>query len=369
LQWRRVSAVALFVGAASLPVAALALFNQLSYGDPLGIHLRSNLAPVTSGETSDVLRQLLGVLGGFGGSGPETVALGLALPLAWGAGWIAGRRESAGAGFWLAALLPILAWATGIFRVMGAPDPLAALVRYNGLLLQLPLSGLAGMGLARVMRESSLAPLRLGVVAGVAFLLAALLFGIVSGSPLGYGVHWGPRKLLPALPALVALWMVAISPEAASRARRLAWAAAVAAGIASTILSVGFLVEQKAEARRFADVILEHSEDVVVSTHPYTPVQLFSLWDERRMLVAERAGAMMRVASNLGRQRIGEFLLIGKPSLATHTVGDGVRCKVVLRYRGRRFHYLDGDLQHCRVDSFRGSELAPRRSRRLLSPR
>jgi hypothetical protein len=369
LRWRRVSAVALFLAAASLPVLALGLFNQLSYGDPLGVHLRSNLAPVTSGAADDLARQLLGVLAGFGGSGPETIALGVALPLAWGAGWLAGRRDPPGLGLWVAALLPILAWATGLYRVIGASDPLAALVRYNGLLLQVPLCGMAGLGLARLTRDPSLAPLRLGVYAGLGFLVAALVFGIASGSPLGYGVHWGPRKLLPALPALVALWLVAISPETSSRARRAAWMAPVAAGVASTLLSIGFLAEQKAEARRFADVVLEHSDDVVVSTHPYAPVQLFSLWGERRMLVAERAGAMMQVASTLGRQRTGEFLLIGKPSLASHTVGDGVRCEVVVRHRGRRFHYLDADLQHCKVDSFRGSELSPRRSPRLLSPR
>jgi len=361
--------VAVFLAAASLPLLGLALFNQQSYGDVLGIHLRSNLAPVTSGGAGEVFRQLLGVVAGFGGSGPERLALGLALPLAWVAGWIAGRRSSPGAGFWLASTLPILAWATGIFRVVGATDPLEALVRYNGLLLQIPLSGLAGMGLARLLREDSLAPLRLGILAGLFFLAAALLLGIASGSPIGYGVHWGPRKLLPALPALVALWTVALPPETGSRARRLAWWAPVAAGLASTVLSIGFLAEQKAEARRFADAVLEYSDDVVVSTHPYAPVQAFSLWSERRLLVAERAGAMMRVATNLGHERTEEFLLIGKPSLASHTVGDGVRCVVVYEYRGRRFHYLDGDFQHCRVDVLRGGEPRSRRSPLGIRPR
>jgi hypothetical protein len=350
LQRRRASHIGLFLAAAAVPILALAGFNQAVYGDPLGVHLPANLELLAGGGPAEAVRQVIGALSGLGVGGAETIALGLALALAWGAGWIAGRRASAAWAFWVAATLPLLAWGYGVFQLMVASDPLEALVRYNGLLLQLPLSGLAGLGLARVLGDPTLAPLRIGVFAGLAFLAAAVGIGVATGSPLAFGVHWGPRMLLPAVPALVALYLAALPPPGPGRARRLVWGASLAAGLLSSVLSVGFLVEQKREAARLEQEVLENSDDIVVSTHPYAPVQLFSLGSQRRVLVAERAGAMMRVVATLSRNGGGEFLLIGRPSTVDHTFGERVRCDVVARHRGRRITYLDADLQRCEVE-------------------
>jgi hypothetical protein len=343
--------VTAFAAGAAAPLAALALFNQAFYGDPRGGHVAANLAGgVFAGRVvADRFGALPGLLGGFGHSAGERWAftlLALALPLT---GALAPRRlrESS----WLPLALAaagLAAWGVAAARMLAGPSRLAALVQHNGLLLQWPMLALAGLGIARIWRDPDWSALRIGVGAGLfyaAFLLTAgILLPSGFGAQVGVGVHWGPRVLLPAIPALVVL--AAAGAQGRRPAARLAWGALLLAGVASSALSVWFLAQQKLEAARFGERLRAEAHRVVLTTNPFLGQQLAPLWQQKAFLLALDPGSLRGAAQAI--QRAGEpgFVLIA-PAGALSGALPGLACSPAFEHRGRYLDYFDLDAVRC----------------------
>ena len=100
----------------------------------------------------------------------------------------------------------------------------------------------------------------------------------------GFGMHWGPRALLPAFPALIALAVAAVRRQGAPTSRRFAAASSiasvslVAAGLLSSAHAVWFLAEQKADAQSFQTAVRALSPRYVVNTHPLLAQHVAALW-------------------------------------------------------------------------------------------
>jgi hypothetical protein len=248
------AAALVFMGAAPA-LAGLALFNSAAFGHPLGVHVAYNVHALPP--LAESVRDFGALVAGLGATPAEGIALagGTVASLLLGV-FVARGDRALPACAAAASLLGIGAWLRGSLAIFSAEIPFVELVRFNGFAVQMPLVCLAGIGAARFRRRAELAPLRLGVVAGVGFLALAMAFRVTL-SDFSSGGHWGPRMLLPALPALVALAIAAVQRAAVSGAcgRRLvpaAWIALVAAGLLSSGLATKLLMAQKLEARELA---------------------------------------------------------------------------------------------------------------------
>jgi hypothetical protein len=252
------------------------------------------------------------------------------------------------------------AWGFGFARMIGADRPLSELVRYNGLLVQMPMLCLAGVGLRRVWERSpEYAGIRVGALAGAAFLALAVALGIASDSGFGVqanlGVHWGPRVLLPAMPALAALAMAAVRSEALGpaprlvRSTRIAWALLVVAGLLSSAHATWFLAQQKLESRRFQSALTALRPRFAVTVVPMLAQQLSRVWNEKPMLLVQDPRSLQRLVRAMPRRSVREFLFIAPEGAAPLSGIPGLDCQLAESHRGRHLHYLDLDIQRCAI--------------------
>jgi hypothetical protein len=284
----------------------------------------------------------------------EIALMGVAVAIA---AWLQWRRP--GVLLWLVAgaalpALALLALNAGLYG-----SPLDALVRHNGLLIQMPMFALVGFGAASL-GERVCASLRVGLLAGSLFLLFALIAGVGFGSGYGvqsgFGVHWGPRVLLPALPAVVALAVAAIraglgsSVGAVVRVSRAAALALLLAGLLSSALATAILAEQKRDAARFQQAVRNRPERFMLSTHPLLAQHLAGLWDEKPQLLATDSASLTAAVVGLRAGGAAPFLLV-VPDGAPAASLAGASCATVDRYRGEWLHYFDLDIQGCRFKS------------------
>ena len=344
--------IAAFAAGAAGTLAALALFNAAFYGDPRGGHVAANLAGgVLAGRgAADRFSALPGLLGGFGhGSGERWwfTLLALGLPLA---GALAPRRARESSWLPLAlAAAGLTVWAFAAGWMLAGRSRLQELVLHNGLLLQWPLLALAGLGISRVWRDPAWSATRIGVTAGLFFAALTLAAGILLpsgfGAQVGAGVHWGPRVLLPALPALVVL--AAAGAQARPPAAQLAWNVLALAGVASTALSVWFLAQQKLEAARFTQRLLEEPQRVILTTNPFLGQQLAPLWRQKAILLALDPTALRAGAEAI--QRAGEFgfVFVAPAGARLSGVLPGLACSPAFQHRGRHLDYFDLDAERC----------------------
>jgi hypothetical protein len=364
IRWRRPAAPAWLAAGAALPAAGLLLVNALVYGTPLGVHLLASAGTgaaasgLPEGATIGPARVFVSLLAGFGKGDLEVALLGAAVLAAPVAGWLAARRGRA-----LAPVLAVVtlaglaAWLLGAARTFAAARPLGELVRYNGLLVQMPMFCLAGVGLQRVFHRPQLAEIRLGVLAGLLFLALAVLAGMASGSgygvQAGFGVHWGPRVLLPAFPALVALAVAAVAGDGEPASRRLtavsraALAALALVGLLSSTHAAMLLSEQKADAVRFQTAVRALSPRYVVTTHPLLAQHVAALWREKPMLLVGDPRALEQVIAGLRARGVREFVFVAPGGAPVIGWIDGLDCRLAKRQRGRRLHYFDLDIQTC----------------------
>jgi hypothetical protein len=342
--WREIAALAL---GAAVPGAALATFNNALYGHPLGVHVSYNVH--ASPPASQILRDVGALLSGYGADATEGALLAAAAlgALALGALVVRDDRRHTLA-ISVAAVLGLAAWARGAGAIAGAAIPLVELTRFNGFAIQLPLFCLAGVGFARLRRTPELAPLRLGILAGLGFLAFALPFR-VAFSDFSSGGHWGPRMLLPAVPALVALSLAEVT--ARSRAVwRTVWVALVAAGLLSSTLSLRLLDAQKRESRALRDRIAAVEAEVVVTNFPALSQQLPALWQDRPLLLVNDAAGFSEIAHTLGREGVASFLFV-KAAYRRLARTPGAACELAGRHRGRHVaRVFDADLLRCRPD-------------------
>jgi hypothetical protein len=341
-----------FAAGAAVPVAALALFNTVFYGDPRGGHVAANLAGgVLAGRVvADRFSALPGLLGGFGRSAGERwslTLLALALPLA---GAFAPRRARESS--WLPLALAagaLAAWGIAAARMLAGPARLEALVQHNGLLLQSPLIALAGLGVARVWRDPGWSALRIGVASGLLFAALVVAAGMLLpsgfGAQVGAGVHWGPRVLLPALPALLAL--AAAGAQERRPDTRLGWKLLGFACLASSALSVWFLAQQKLEAARFGERLRAEAQRVVLTTNPFLGQQLAPLWPQKAFLLALDPASLRAAAQAI--QRAGEpgFVFVAPAGAQLGGALPGASCSPAFEHRGSYLDYFDLDVLRC----------------------
>jgi hypothetical protein len=341
-------AAALVSAGAAPALAGLALFNTAAYGHPLGVHVAYNVHALPP--LADSIRDLGALVAGLGATPAEGTALAAGAVASLLLGLFVARNDRAlPACVAAASLFGLAAWLRGSLAILGAEIPFVELVRFNGFAVQMPLVCLAGIGAERVRRLADLAPLRLGVVTGAGFLALAMLFRVTL-SDFSSGGHWGPRMLLPAAPALLALTIAAVQPAASSGARGrglvlAAWVALVAAGLLSSALATKLLVAQKLEARELERRIASAPQNVVVTTHPALGQQLAGLWGDKPMLLAQSPADLNRIAADLNRSGVEEFLLVRRRGPGG---APGARCALVGRHRGRFVERLfDVDLLRC----------------------
>jgi hypothetical protein len=369
LQWRRPGVLLWLVAGAALPALALLALNEGLYGSPLGAHLaasrgaRAGSAGLSEPADISALRALPSLLAGIGRNAGERALLGIAALAAPLLGWVARRRvraASALAAAWaLVAAVGLAAWGLGVVRMLVADQPLDALVRHNGLLIQMPMFALVGLGAASLGQRVCVS-LRVGLLAGSLFLLFALIAGVGFGSGYGvqsgFGVHWGPRVLLPALPAMVALAVAAIRAGLGSsvgvvvRVSRAAALALLLAGLLSSALATAILAEQKRDAARFQQAVRARPERFMLTTHPLLAQHLSGLWDEKPQLLATDLASLTAAVVGLRAGGAAQFLLVvpaGAPAVSL----AGASCATVDRYRGEWLHYFDLDIQGCRFAS------------------
>jgi hypothetical protein len=355
LQRRRLGEVAWLAAGAAPLGAALVAFNLRAFGHPLGVHVGENVGLRPSLTATQALGDLGAVLAGAGatpGEGAWLAAALLAAVLAGAALAWRGRRLWCGLAVCLG--LGLAAWGVGFRALAVSPHPLLTLTQYNGLLVQMPAAALAGMGSVLVWRDPGLAPLRLGVAAGLTFLVLALALR-VSVTPFATGGHWGPRMLLPALPALAALALASLRAglgSGATAGRRLAGvgaAALVTAGLASSVLALRLLDSQKRDTLELQQAILAAPPEVAVTNHPALGAQLPALWTRKPLLLVRDAAALRRLAAGLQQRGVERWLYVWRPTLGPPP--DAVstaRCRRMGVHRGRRVpQAFDVDLLVC----------------------
>ncbi len=347
--------VGAFAAGVGVPVAALIVFNVAYYDNPLGGHLLANLGPdAPAGGQLSRFTAVPGLLGGLGhgpGGRGAFALLGVVLPLA-GAMAPCRLRNSSVLALGLA-LAGLVGWGLAGSRMLTAARPLSQLVAHNGLLLQWPMLVLAGLGARRLFEDPACRALRTGALAGALFAVLVLAWGIALpsgfGVQVGAGVHWGPRVLLPAFPALVLFALAAA--HGGTPGARVAWGALALAGVLSTAHATAFLVHQKLDGARFIERVLELEPRALVTSHPFLPQHFAALWDDKTWLLAPDANSMQAATLALRSGGEREFLYVvpaGKP-LASWL--PGVQCALAFEHRGRHLHYLDLDVQRCRFET------------------
>ncbi len=345
-----------FCAGVAVPVAALLLFNSAFYGNALGGHVAATLGSSSAASAfaahagADRTAAVPGLLGGFGHDAGERLAfalLGVGLPLA---GAIAPRRLRNGRvlGPGLAAA-GLAAWGLAACRMLGTSAPLQELVLHNGLLLQWPMLALAGLGARRFLEDPRCDPLRTAALAGALFAALAVAAGVLLPSGFGVqsgaGVHWGPRVLIPALPAFVLFaWLAGLGRASALR---FALGALVLAGVASTALSIWFLVHQQLDAARLAERLRALPPPVLVTHHPLLAQHLAGLWREKIILLGTDLAAIRGAAQAVARGGQDAFLFAASPGAPVASWLPGNRCALEFAYRDTRLHYLELDVLRC----------------------
>ena len=364
LQRRRIADGVIFSLGAAPAVVGLLVFNWALFGHPLGLHVVGSVAGSAWASGFDVefsaagLARFLGSvgvqLGAVGAGAGEARIFALALVAIGLIGGIAARRRDWGTiPVALTLVLGLGAWLFGSSRILFGGWPMLRLVQYNGLLVQLPLFCLVVVGTAAVWRLPANARLRLGVFAGLLFLALEVAFR--GTTQLFTGGQWGPRELLPALPAVVGVAGAAVQGERAADGSsgssalgtgllRLGGVALVSAGLLSTALSVWLLGQQKQEAGHLQQAILDAPTEVVLTTKSVLAPHLAAIFHQRSVLWVQDEDTFRRIAANLRSHGVDEFLLV-TPADAAWPTG----CSPWLRRRGRFVHYSDSDLFLCDV--------------------
>jgi hypothetical protein len=220
-------------------------------------------------------------------------------------------------------------------------------------MVRVPVICLAGIGAVMIWRHRAYAALRLGVSAGLLFLAAGIPLRVLF-SDFMTGGHWGPRMLLPAMPALVALGIGALrSGLGAARGplRALTATAAVLlvlACLASNGVATWLLDRQKREVQRLQAAILSARQEVVVTNYPALGQQLAAIWGIKPMLLVG-SGNIAPVLEAARDNGLEEFLFLHRPPLG-RALGriPGAHCTFAGRHLGRYAPVVfDVDLQAC----------------------
>lgn len=269
----------------------LVLFNLALYGTPLGAQVAANFGEpdMAPGMTASRL-QVAGDL--------------LVGPSQWWPVWL---------GAWLGAILAATtAPALRPWAVAGL-----ALCAAGGLLATQPYD-LHWTGAANAATLILLAPLglRLYHARPAARLLggAALVYtvGVLLSAPNSGGAQWGPRYLLPVLPAAAVLALAAarrlIAPAAPGRALAAgALLILIAACIGTQARGVELLERSLADNQRIVRVVNARPAGLIVTDAPFGPQLLAPLFFERPILYVQRPEFWPPLRELLGARRVDAF--------------------------------------------------------------
>jgi hypothetical protein len=348
-----------WLAAGALPMALVLLGLHLwIYGDPLGPHVSGNVgvneATARAG-AAGLARRVGALLAAHGGSLGAHLVWVAAAAAAVGGGALAARAGRSALALGIATPVGVVASIHAARHVATASSPYLALPYYNGLLPQVPWCALAGIGAVHLRREAALRPLRLPVTVGVAFLALMIPFR-VGLSDFFTGGAWGPRMLMPAVPALMLLAVAACGVGVSRRVAGTAVAALALAALYSTGVSAWLLAGQKAEVAHLESVLRAAPQPVIVTDHPALAQQLPGLWGEKTLLWADGR----TLSRTLGRARargLDRFLLVRRPMRRTSPGSvPGAECTPLEPYRGTRAPVVfDLERLECRMRRPRGA--------------
>jgi hypothetical protein len=345
LTWRRPSAGLAALAGSAPPLLALVAWNAAVYGTPLGPHTAAlDPAAALALPGAQLPRRIAALISGYAQTEREATGLALASLAAIAFGALAAWRGFTRVALAGSAAVGLALWIIMAGRAQAVPA-LLGLVLYNGWLAQLPAACLAGAGAVALVRDDALRPLRSGVFAGLGFLLVASAVGLATQSVFGTGLHVGPRLLMPALPALAALAVVALLRGPRTLAGGLA-ALLMLAGALASVQSIRLLAGQLRDVDALQRALRARPERVVLSGDAMLTQLLAGIWTEKPLLYAPTGELLERVMP-----QSESFLVLA--SDATPIVRDGVRCRSVAYERGGRLGYVDTDLLSCVRDAVR----------------
>jgi hypothetical protein len=182
----------------------------------------------------------------------------------------------------------------------------------------------------------------------------------------GFGIHWGPRLLLPAFPAFVASGFIALRPDGSAHGWSPAMSRAIAtlligAGLLSGAHSIRFLAAQKGDLEELQNALLASEPRVIVTTHAYLPQHLAALWDRKTILLMRQSRGLGRLGRLLYIHGVRRFLLVWPETLPRPSVEPAVGlpnvpfeqvqvdCTPAVAHRGGRLRYFTLKSQTCTV--------------------
>jgi hypothetical protein len=177
--------------------------------------------------------------------------------------------------------------------------------------------------------------------------------GLTTQSVFGTGLHIGPRLLLPALPVLWALALIALCHDEALPARRVAGGVAVlllAAGALSSAGAVRLLVQQESEVDALQRALHAQPERVVVSGDAMLTQILAGIWHDKALLHARHARTLRRIAQRMRDQNALQFLVLAPEATPIRDPFLAARCRSLGRHRGGSVGYVDTELMRCGLD-------------------
>lgn len=270
-----------------LPMAAL---NLLVFGLPLGPQVAVNFATPGAGTPGALLaaRGAIAATMLLDGPGRGLGWLNAIVALALAATWAGRGRRWLIAGAASLALV-YLAW------------PGAKLL-HTGLVAACPLALLTLSACRRTPMSRPAVRLLIGAA-------AVFICGVLLTAPNDGGSQWGPRYLLPALPALVIVGLVALDhPEASQRLpRTLALSLLIAAGLLAGYQGVRVLRASTATSLRLIQVVNAQAAQPVLTDVWYAPQLLAPLYFERTILLLPTPDDLPAFNAAMREQGVARF--------------------------------------------------------------
>ncbi|NTW02341.1 MAG: hypothetical protein HGA19_13855 [Oscillochloris sp.] len=268
----------------------MAVFNLLIFGMPLGAQVAVNFTTPTAATPSALLshRSEISITMLLGNAWPGLWWIVAAIALAFATIWADRWRLWLQAGAALLCIMYLLGPGTGLLHtgiVVACPLALLALSAWNPAYL-------------------THAPIRLLLGTSIIFLCGVLLT-----TPNDGGAQWGPRYLLPILPALVIAGLTALGNK--SNQPRLTQGAAltllISAGLIAQIQGVRTLHDSTTTSLRLVQVVNAQPDQPVVTDIWYAPQLLAPIYFERTILLLNTPSDIPVLSTSLRSQGITHF--------------------------------------------------------------
>ncbi|MEI8307464.1 MAG: hypothetical protein WCF99_10410 [Chloroflexales bacterium] len=292
----------------------MAIFNLLIFGLPLGPQVAVNFTAPSAATPSELLTRRSGIatvmlLDGPGAGLWSVAAATLALVSAWTGRWR----------LWLLAGAALL---SSVYLLGPGVEKL-----HTGLVTACPLALLA---LATCRRESLARP-RIRLLLGAA---AVFIIGVLLTAPNDGGSQWGPRYLLPVLPALVIAGLATIGDG--ERHPRMAQGAVITllfgAGLIAQAQGVGILRDSTTTSLRLVQVVNAQPAQPILTDIWYAPQLLAPIYFERTVLLLPTFNDLPAFSAAMQTRGVTRFSYLTARSWGRTThlpAGSGATCDLV----------------------------------------